>query len=340
MKIYTFLHPSVELRVSFEALRKILYNIFLLLSMTIILSGCETKGDVFDSFYITETPIAAFPNHKIKEAYFPNTLRGFVLISNDTLVVTNNGGKKFTVSLTTPFETLNIIRFFNDSLGFVGGHSNLLFKTIDGGKNWQKITIESSMVDLTDVIFLSRDTILVSSASGDSVSNGYLFKSNDGGVHWNVSPSINISMMKFVDRQTGYACGNKGILKSTDGGETWQQISAQPASNIVFSSVNEGYLSHQRSIWQTRDGGKSWKLVKELVNRHWLVGDDDSRIESLSLTSPNILIFTLNSRLIKVIIDHQKWEQYEFSRPYIQMKMIGKGAGIVYGYRDLVMINI
>jgi len=47
----------------------------------------------------------------------------------------------------------------------------------------------------------------------------------------------------------------------------------------------------------------------------------------------------LNSRLIKISGGGKDWLQYEFTRPYFQLQILGKNSGIVYGYENLILVN-
>ena len=78
--------------------------------------------------------------------------------------------------------------------------------------------------------------------------------------------------------------------------------------------------------------------MKTIINPHWILGEDFSKIESLNIVNEKDLIFTLNSRLM-IVTSKQKWFQYDFTRPYYQLQMIGKNKGIVYGFENLILVN-
>jgi len=40
-----------------------------------------------------------------------------------------------------------------------------------------------------------------------------------------------------------------------------------------------------------------------------------------------------------IVTSKQKWFQYDFTRPYYQLQMIGKNKGIVYGFENLILVN-
>ena len=142
----------------------------------------------------------------------------------------------------------------------------------------------------------------------------------------------------FLDKSTGFASGFGGIIRTVDCGKTWEPVSSQPSNELCFFDTRRGYLSVNRSLYKTIDGGKNWNLVKTIINPHWIIGEDFSRIEGLNRINKNDLIFTLNSRLVKVTSD-QKWFQYEFTRPYYQLQMIGRNKGIVYGFENLILVQ-
>jgi photosystem II stability/assembly factor-like uncharacterized protein len=94
---------------------------------------------------------------------------------------------------------------------------NILFKTTDGGTNWEQI----------------KTTLTTSfkSISFFDVNNGYLLesflinKTTDGGQTWttcNLTNPIYQNDMFFVNQNIGYSVLNNGsISKTTDGGATW-----------------------------------------------------------------------------------------------------------------------
>jgi photosystem II stability/assembly factor-like uncharacterized protein len=315
---------------------KKLISFFLLIM--VVFAGCESQGDKFTHFNVRETLLGKINNRKILKAFFINEKKGFAVIAKDTIVMTTDGCKTFSLSLTAKSSVFEAITFIDDRVGYVIDFNNRVFKTLDGGNTWTSTRIPIKGANLLDIHCLKNGTVFLAAGGNAQMQTGYIIKSADGGRIWETTMTNNIMQIAFLDDSTGFAAGYGGILKTSDCGKTWETISTFPANDILFVDANNGYFNFNRSLYKTVDGGKNWKLMKNITNPHWMVGDDFSRIENLSLLNDKNLIFSLNARLIKVTPE-QKWFQYEFTRPYYQFQMINSQKGIVYGFENLILVQ-
>jgi photosystem II stability/assembly factor-like uncharacterized protein len=312
--------------------------VLVMVAMYLFITGCETQGDRFPRFDLKETSLGAIKGHDILKAFFINEKIGFVAVSKDTIVRTTDGWKTFSRTLSDKGADFEGIQFVDENIGYVIDRNKYIFKTIDGGGSWEKIKIDIPEAYLTDIKCLNQDTLYVAAGGDPQVKNGYIIKSTNGGKTWDTTRTKNLSHICFIDNSTGFACGPEGIITTADYGKTWDTISSLRSEDILFLDENTGYLSDKRSLFKTIDGGRNWKLLKTIINPHWIMGEDFSKIECLNIINKKDLIFTLNARLIKVNSE-QKWFQYEFTRPYYQLQMIGPKTGIVYGFENLILID-
>jgi len=172
-----------------------------------------------------------------------------------------------------------------------------LFKSVDGGHNWDKIGFDNSdriagiqiNPNNSNEVFVG----VLGSLWGDSDERG-VFKTVDGGKSWN--------KILFVDDKTGcselimdpnnseilYAAfwefrrtawsfnsGGKAsaLYKSTDSGKTWKKIhngfpsgklgrfafAIAPSNSNRLYAVLETENEKDNGLWQSNDAGKSWK---------------------------------------------------------------------------------
>jgi photosystem II stability/assembly factor-like uncharacterized protein len=309
----------------------------------LFVASCETKGDKFPRFEIKETLLGKINNHKILKASFINDQTGFVAISNDTIadtiMKTTDGCKSFTMVFAKKSLGVEDIQFVNENIGFFINRNNTVYKTLDGGISWDTINLGVPDASLLHIRCLNQDTLFIAAGGNPQLKGGYIIKSMDGGKTWIIKRTISLSHICFVNNTTGFSCGYEGIIKTTDCGITWDTVSKLSAEDILFIDENKGFFSLNRSLYKTVDGGRNWSLVKTIINPSWIMGDDFSRIEGLSFINGMDLIFTLNARLIKVT-ENQKWFQYEFTRPYYQLQMIRPNTGIVYGFENLILVDL
>ena len=171
-----------------------------------------------------------------------------------------------------------------------------LYKSVDGGINWDKIGFENSE-RIANVIVNpnNSDEIFVGVLGGlwsDSDERG-VYKSEDGGKTWTqilydgpstgcadlaMDPTnsniLYASMWEF--RRTGWSFNSGGeksaLYKSVDGGITWNKIhngfpegklgrlaiAIAPSSPNILYTVIEAEKQEQKGLYKSLDGGDSW----------------------------------------------------------------------------------
>lgn len=174
-----------------------------------------------------------------------------------------------------------------------------VFRTTDGGENWQRIHSIDDATGACDVILNPDDPDTIYAAmnrrlrtkwSYEGVSEtGGIFRSTDGGDTWNEltdglpqrtgrigidifadDPSILVAVVEsdeggwigdpFANRQRG-----GGVFRSEDGGETWTRTSSYNPRSFYFSRIRIDPHDHQRvyllgwEIYVSDDGGKNFR---------------------------------------------------------------------------------
>ena len=161
-----------------------------------------------------------------------------------------------------------------------------IFKTTDGGKNWQKVFGDhnsSGVVDMCSDLADPRKVYAVmyhpASGSGESQTEATseIVKSGDEGSTWaplqsNGLPEkarkrMGVAVVPGTGGRRLYAILDQGFFRSDDGGANWQQSTKDPriTGNEYFSRVfadpnhpDVVYVS-QTSMYRSVDGGKTFE---------------------------------------------------------------------------------
>lgn len=179
----------------------------------------------------------------IKNISIPNNNHGFGVTEEGDIIALTNVTNPSPGNVTNLgavnngiLNNANEIHFISDKIGWVtssalmyfNGYFGKVFKTIDGGRNWQMQ--RSNNEESYDYIFFS-----------DSL-NGFLSK---------ISTKFKL-------------CENY-MYKTTDGGANWQKILIQKSDNsrvearkVIFITPQRGFLQTTNEILETTNGGTTW----------------------------------------------------------------------------------
>jgi photosystem II stability/assembly factor-like uncharacterized protein len=155
------------------------------------------------------------------------------------------------------FMTISFVDTLNGIASTLSGSSPKIFRTYDGGENWQHITTLSGYY-LYDMCFIDSVTVY-------ACGNGVL-KSTDGGYSWT---NINFTYtglggIQFLNTLTGFAVGHFNVIKTTDGGQNWSLINSGLTNDVDLEQVHfiDEYngIAAGESVIHTSDGGQSWEI--------------------------------------------------------------------------------
>jgi photosystem II stability/assembly factor-like uncharacterized protein len=169
---------------------------------------------------------------------------------------------------------LRAFHFVTPDRGFVTGDSGLVAETLDGGKTWNSMKLDTP------------ENLTAVQAVGDRIwvagFGGVVFHSADGGKTWQPQRTFvtqPIEALYFLDESRGWAVGWFGlVLRTTDGGSSWQKINVpglwETLSAIRFRDPQNGWAVGMYGVMlRTRDGGSTWQR-QPVPTRSWLTSLD------------------------------------------------------------------
>jgi len=244
--------------------------------------------------------IPGSPN--LSGVFFVSDDEGWITSSSHAEIYhTTDGGKTFEVK--TNLYTCNAIHMLNENVGYAGGASGFIYKTTDGGANWN--FFGTMVANLAEISFPPNgDTGYACGINGNiySISNSGVTKMNSGvpdtqtgisfPVHssegwvcggsiirhyihetWTAAdqdyPSGGYNAIYMVDSLNGWIVGDEGIIAHTADGKNWfEQTNPDPENqtlyDVYFLNKNEGWaVGIGGQILHTTNGGDNWDISIE-----------------------------------------------------------------------------
>jgi PKD repeat protein len=164
---------------------------------------------------------------------------------------------------------VNCIEFHptDNNTFWVGTPSGGLWKTTNGGSNWECLTDGNDVIGVSDIAlandFTTSNTMYI--ATGD----------RDGGSSWTLGGGVRADNNSI------------GILKSTDGGQTWSatglsfgEDERELIGRILIDPTNGQIMlaATTNGIYRTTNGGASWTLEQSgayFIDMEFKPGDSD-----------------------------------------------------------------
>jgi len=232
----------------------------------------------------------------LSDVFFVSDNKGWITSSSHAEIYhTTDGGETFEVQSTQ--LTCNAIHMLNENAGYAGGASGFIYKTIDGGENWNFYgTMVATLADITFPpngetgyacgingniwsIDSTGVTKMTSNVNGHLNSISFPINSEEGWVcggdvirHyksniWNGDqdyPSGGYNAIFMLDNLNGWIVGDGGIIAHTENGWNWsEQINPDTHTlyDVFFLNTNEGWAVGLGSqILHTANGGNNWTI--------------------------------------------------------------------------------
>ncbi len=176
---------------------------------------------------------------------------------------------------------LQAVQFINPQEGWAVGDEGVVWKTIDGGKTWERMPTgtRASLRDLHFVNALFGWVVGREELPHGGGSVGVLLFTRDGGCSWqklleNALPGLN--RVRFVDAKTGFLFGDgtdqfpSGVFKTPDGGRSWEPLAGPRATSWLAGTFTDEPAGILVGAWsrlgKIRGDNFAVGNVKELVD--------------------------------------------------------------------------
>lgn len=195
-------------------------------------------------FFQTKKTIFVYDRYNI----WGVTTGGFVYKSEDA-------GASWTAQESGVLTTsiLHVVHFAKGSklVGFAGGASNALIRTLDGGVTWSALVAPAAQAAATIVSMYAHDRYNIFLGYSD----GELWRTVDGGLNWTQvtgwtgSGVGQVRDIQFVNEVIGYMISNTAgpvgtVLFTRDCGVTWETLTTPTNSGLNALAAVRGNLAY------------------------------------------------------------------------------------------------
>ncbi|CAM1371377.1 exported hypothetical protein [Tenacibaculum litopenaei] len=197
-------------------------------------------------------------------------------------------------------EKLNTVYFVNENLGFIAGNKGLLYKTVNGGVDWKKLTTGVNH-DLVSISFNGKNRGVV---------NGLV--SSDLGSSWVKSASTASYYCYYAGENNLIGGSNSSfegtVFLSKNHGATWSKAhQIRPKTGFYSRGSflgNTGYLASWYSgrLLKTNDSGASWNVITKgttVPTGGKQIFDDFFDVQAISATT----VYAVSNRYLSISED-------------------------------------
>lgn len=255
-------------------MKKILFIYLVLLSFNVYSQSWQVMSSL---------PTA---NGRYEDLWFINENTGWVVQcgSPDKIFKTTDGGLSFTEQFSdSNGGCFRSVAFNNANLGWVGTLSGKLYKTTNGGVNWQRVDqlISPPPVGVCDISVVG-DSVMYGSGKFSGPTNiikttnaGLTYDNIDMGAYSNYQVGVWFLTkdIGFVGCRSNIITEGSLILYTSDGGNTWSKkyksfIQNEHVWNLYFVNSQTGYGTIERyvagngAVIKTTNGGMNWIRIE------------------------------------------------------------------------------
>jgi photosystem II stability/assembly factor-like uncharacterized protein len=222
-------------------------------------------------------------------AVHPREPRTVFAGADDGVYKSEDGGQSF-ARLESPMNSLHVWKIAFDPSDpdtiFAGTRPAALYRSKDGGRNWQKLAAE--MAEECPNVRVPRVTALAVDPQDSrivwaGVEVDGVRRSLDGGDSWSRvaggldDPDIHDVMVRAAGNNKAVLTSTpREIFASTDKGESWQGLGVGKQfslpycrhlalraddPNVVYVATGDGAAGSEGAIQRSTDGGESWRAL-------------------------------------------------------------------------------
>lgn len=149
------------------------------------------------------------------------------------------------------------------AVGDISPEGGPLFRTTDGGNNWQVVARITEV--FSSIQFISLTTGWMAGYAGR------IERTDDGGRTWKTQRFERegevLNSLCFVDKERGWVAGGKGLVcRTANGGNSWEEIATNRVEDlwtVRFATPERGWIVGEDGlILSTTDGGNTWAQQK------------------------------------------------------------------------------
>ena len=180
----------------------------------------------------------------------------------------NSNLKMEVVSSSFPDENDGDIHFFNGETGIISTSSGNIYKTVDGGMNWNKKYSDPSGHYLQQILFEGNAVGYVVGYSHSNDWTGVILKTIDGGETWQNIFELPGAEFETIAANTNgdlFVSNHGELVESHDHGLTWTENLIPSIRNIIKITFSHGLgfcvgqdSSSKGIILRSDDNGSSW----------------------------------------------------------------------------------
>jgi len=192
--------------------------------------------------------------------------------SNGKIVLSDDGGKTWSIQWTGVTENLQAIAAWDSDRAVAVGNDGMVIVTGNGGESWARVPVPRSEIANK----LIRVRCYDDGRAWTVGVMGMILYSEDWGKSWERrAEEIDVAWndIAFADSQNGWVVGEFGsMMHSADGGLTWQEQDPASERSLMAISFRDPQtavaVGLDGLILRTADAGLSWSTVDAGTSLH------------------------------------------------------------------------